>query len=70
LSRDLLIFILCNWWDWEFNREEFLHSFVEHCEDHLLNLFYIAFPNMELQKEGGDKDGIEAMIDYLNKHGI
>jgi hypothetical protein len=70
LSRDLPIFILYNWWDWDFNREEFLHSFVEHCEDHLLNPFYIAFPNTELQKEGGDKAGIEAMIDYMNKHGI
>jgi hypothetical protein len=25
---------------------------------------------MELQKEGGDKAGIEAMIDYMNKHNI
>jgi hypothetical protein len=25
---------------------------------------------MELQKGGGDKAGIEAMIDYMNKHGI
>ncbi len=43
---------------------------MEHCKDHLLNPFYIAFPNMELQKEGGDKAGIEAMIDYMNKHDI
>jgi hypothetical protein len=25
---------------------------------------------MELQKEGGDKASIEAMIGYMNKHGI
>jgi hypothetical protein len=37
-----------NWWDWEFDRKDFLHSFVEHCECHLLNPFYIAFPNKEL----------------------
>jgi hypothetical protein len=43
---------------------------VEHCKCHLLNPFYIAFSNTELQKEGGDKDGIEAMIDYMNKHDI
>jgi hypothetical protein len=43
---------------------------VEHCKCHLLNPFYIAFPNKELQKEGGDKAGIEAMIDYMNKHDI
>jgi hypothetical protein len=43
---------------------------VEHCECHLLNPFYIAFPNKELQKEGRDKAGIEAMIDYMNKHDI
>jgi hypothetical protein len=61
---------LYNWWDWDFNREEFLHPFFEHCEDDLLIPFYIAFPNMELQKESGDKAGIEAMIDYMNKHGI
>jgi hypothetical protein len=59
-----------NWWDWDFNRKDFLHSFVEHCECHLLNPFYIAFPNKELQKECGDKAGIEAMIDYMNKHDI
>jgi hypothetical protein len=43
---------------------------VEHCECHLLNPFYIAFPNTELQKEGGDKAGIEAVIAYMNKHNI
>ncbi len=43
---------------------------MEHCECHLLNPFYIAFPNKELQKEGGDKAGIEAMLDYMNKHDI
>jgi hypothetical protein len=43
---------------------------VEHCECHLLNPFYIAFPNKELQKEGGDKADVEAMIDYMNKHDI
>jgi hypothetical protein len=59
-----------NWWDWDFDRKDFLHSFVEHCECHLLNPFYIAFPNKELQREGGDKAGIEAMIDYMNKHDI
>ncbi len=59
-----------NWWDWDFDRQDFLHSFVEHCKCHLLNPFYIAFSNTELQKEGGDKDGIEAMIDYMNKHDI
>ncbi len=59
-----------NWWDWDFNRQDFLHSFVEHCKCHLLNPFYIAFPNKELQKEGGDKAGTEAMIDYMNKHNI
>jgi hypothetical protein len=32
--------------------------------------FYIAFPNTELQKEGGNKAGILAMIDYMNKHNI
>ncbi len=61
---------LYNWCDWDFHREEILHSFAEHCKDHLLNPFYIAFPNTELQKEDGDKAGIEAMIDYINKHGI
>jgi hypothetical protein len=59
-----------NWWDWDFDRQDFLHSFVEHCKRHLLNPFYIAFPNKELQKEGGDKAGAEAMIDYMNKHDI
>jgi hypothetical protein len=59
-----------NWWDWDFDRKDFLHSFVEHCKCHLLNPFYIAFPNKELQKECGDKAGIEAMIDYMNKHDI
>jgi hypothetical protein len=29
----------------------------------------LLFPT-ELQKEDGDKAGIEAMIDYINKHGI
>jgi hypothetical protein len=43
---------------------------VEHCKCHLLNPFYIAFPNKELQKEGGDKASVEAMIDYTNKHDI
>jgi hypothetical protein len=43
---------------------------VEHGECHLLNPFYIPFPNKDLQKEGGDKAGIEAMIDYMNKHNI
>jgi hypothetical protein len=61
---------LYNWWDWDFHREDFLHSFVEHCKDHLLNPFSIAFPNKELQKEGGNKAGIVAMIDYMNKHDI
>jgi hypothetical protein len=32
--------------------------------------FYIAFPNTELQKEGGNKAGIVAMIDYMNKQDI
>jgi hypothetical protein len=59
-----------NWWDLDFDRKDFLHSFVMHCKCHLLNPFYIAFPNKELQKEGGDKAGIEAMIDYMNKHDI
>ncbi len=70
LSRDLPIFILYKGWDWDFDREEFLHSFVEHCKDHLLNPFYIAFPNTELKNAGWDKAGVEAMIDYMNKHGI
>jgi hypothetical protein len=39
-------------------------------KDHLLNPFYIAFPNTELQKEGGNKAGIVAMVDYMNKHNI
>jgi hypothetical protein len=43
---------------------------VEHCQDHLLNPFYIAFPNTELQEAGGDKAGIVAMIDYMKRHGI
>jgi hypothetical protein len=59
-----------NWWDWDFDRQDFLNPFVEHCECHLLNPFYIAFPNKELQKEGGDMAGIEVMIDYMNKHNI
>jgi hypothetical protein len=61
---------LYNWWDWDFDIEEFLYSFVEHCMDHLLNRFYIAFPNTGLQKEGRDKAGIEAMKDDMNKHSI
>jgi hypothetical protein len=52
-----------NWWDWDFDRQDFLHSFVEHCKCHLLNPFYVAFPSR-------DKAGIEAMIDYMNKHDI
>jgi hypothetical protein len=46
---------LYNWWDWDFDREEFLHAFVEHCQNHLSNPFYIAFPNAELQEAVGDK---------------
>jgi hypothetical protein len=61
---------LYNWWDWDYNREEFFHAFVEHCQDHQLNPYYIAFPNTELQEAGGDKAGIVAMIDYIKRHGI
>jgi hypothetical protein len=59
-----------NWWDWDYNREEFLHAFVEHCQDHLLNPFYIVLPNTELQEAGGDKAGIVAIIYYMKRHGI
>jgi hypothetical protein len=42
---------LYNWWDWDFDREEFLHSFVEQCKDHLLIHSRLLSPTQNCRKK-------------------